>query len=668
MGAGSAVAAVSHATALASSAGRSVVAVGAKGSDCAPASASASSAAAAAATVPREEGSASAREESPRDYKGRRNGFAAASFVSVSSTCSSWPSRLNRHAAPPADLVQKAIDSGRFFPCESHGAYDWAHYHANMLGAEMGFYDVWSWRKKDEAGRKALEKYESWEDIDIAELDADWTMTYGLIGGKAFCFSDLKANLQAAKESMIGGYGAPRRAVEEAEPEAYKRLADPKGAYASFGSKHSQPLNDLCGVYRLSLEALVPLWNLSVRVAKAGNSSDVAWGFKTLLRTRKKLHEKYCGNANQVTDIARSSIVFDKLGDMLAALDFLLGEEVTEEVVSLKNRFANPVDGYSDFLVNITMPNGILVEMQLHLRTIYEVKGQGGHRMYKWMRRLMLPDNTYEGPFNDAEQPHTSDGETGTYRYADGDVYVGEFKEGEICGHGTYTYADGDVYRGQFKEGMSDGYGVYSAVDGGAYEGEWKADKKEGHGRFTYANGDVYEGEFANDTSEGRGRYRFADGGVIVGEWHDDEKNGPGTFYHPDGKAEMARYAEDEDTGEGAMWSADRTRAWRMLDGKRVGEISLKEAAKIAAKVGLPVPPVGMPPESEPADVKPSAKPAEAKSAAASKPAADAPADVKPSEKPGEAKSASDVPDSGKSPEGDLADANSSAEPSKASA
>ena len=42
--------------------------------------------------------------------------------------------------------------------------------------------------------------------------------------------------------------------------------------------------------------------------------------------------------------------------------------------------------------------------------------------------------------------------------------------------------------------------------------------------------------------------------------------------------------------GEGAQWSADRATAWRLSDGKQGEPISLEEAARIAERVGLPVP------------------------------------------------------------------------------
>ena len=40
----------------------------------------------------------------------------------------------------------------------------------------------------------------------------------------------------------------------------------------------------------------------------------------------------------------------------------------------------------------------------------------------------------------------------GTYTYADGRKYVGEWKENKKHGQGTYTYADGRKDAGEWKE------------------------------------------------------------------------------------------------------------------------------------------------------------------------------------------------------------------------
>ena len=41
----------------------------------------------------------------------------------------------------------------------------------------------------------------------------------------------------------------------------------------------------------------------------------------------------------------------------------------------------------------------------------------------------------------------------GTYTWADGSKYVGEYKDGERNGQGTYTYENGSKYVGEFKNG-----------------------------------------------------------------------------------------------------------------------------------------------------------------------------------------------------------------------
>ena len=41
----------------------------------------------------------------------------------------------------------------------------------------------------------------------------------------------------------------------------------------------------------------------------------------------------------------------------------------------------------------------------------------------------------------------------GTYTWADGDKYVGEWKDGKQNGQGTYTWADGRIKKGIWKKG-----------------------------------------------------------------------------------------------------------------------------------------------------------------------------------------------------------------------
>ena len=48
----------------------------------------------------------------------------------------------------------------------------------------------------------------------------------------------------------------------------------------------------------------------------------------------------------------------------------------------------------------------------------------------------------------------------GTYNFASGDTYVGDFKDDSKDGHGTYYWASGTRYEGEFKDGVRSGKGM----------------------------------------------------------------------------------------------------------------------------------------------------------------------------------------------------------------
>merc|ERR1712185_835713 len=74
---------------------------------------------------------------------------------------------------------------------------------------------------------------------------------------------------------------------------------------------------------------------------------------------------------------------------------------------------------------------------------------------------------------------------------------------------------------------------------------------------------------------------------------------GRGAFLLADGTVELGRFKGSAEEGEGVRWNPSRTVAHRLNKGQPVEEISLDEGAKIAAALGLPVPPVITPGEGE---------------------------------------------------------------------
>lgn len=87
---------------------------------------------------------------------------------------------------------------------------------------------------------------------------------------------------------------------------------------------------------------------------------------------------------------------------------------------------------------------------------------------------------------------------------------------------------NGDVYVGQWKDGARNGRGKQFWKDGSYYEGYWENDMANGLGRVIHADGDVYEGEWVNDKPQGKGIYLHQDGASYTGEWLNDKQHGYG--------------------------------------------------------------------------------------------------------------------------------------------
>jgi len=329
-----------------------------------------------------------------------------------------------------------------------------------------------------------------------------------------------------------------------------------------------------------------------------------------------------------VTDCARLSVVFKSASGLDLAARHVLDQTA---VATFKNRVAHPTpECYRDLLFTITLAEGHVCEVQMHLAQVTEARqGDAGPRMHKICRRVLtgpsVQKDTYcreikdgapegEGELNAAGQKEGA----GTMVFASGGMYIGQWKADQMDGAGTYYFAsgskyvgpwkadkmegeegmyyflDGSRYVGSYKASQMDGHGTRYYADGNRYVGGFQADKKEGSGDYYYANGDTFTGTYTADKKEGAEcTYFFAGTGTrFVGGYRADKRDGAGTFFYKDGTAEVCQHSGGEKSGEGAKWSVDRTTAWRLRAGKIGDEISLDEAAQIAERVGRPVPDV----------------------------------------------------------------------------
>ena len=82
-------------------------------------------------------------------------------------------------------------------------------------------------------------------------------------------------------------------------------------------------------------------------------------------------------------------------------------------------------------------------------------------------------------------------------KYANGDVYKGEFRSGNPNGKGVYLFANGVRIEGDFDGSEFDrGWGTIKYPDGSVYTGDFDQGTPNGHGVLNYANGTRFEGTF----------------------------------------------------------------------------------------------------------------------------------------------------------------------------
>lgn len=70
-------------------------------------------------------------------------------------------------------------------------------------------------------------------------------------------------------------------------------------------------------------------------------------------------------------------------------------------------------------------------------------------------------------------------------------------------GEGTYKWLDGRLYHGQYKNDKKNGFGVYIWADGRAYIGDWTVGKQDEVRVYILPNGTVKRGKWVENKREG---------------------------------------------------------------------------------------------------------------------------------------------------------------------
>ena len=95
---------------------------------------------------------------------------------------------------------------------------------------------------------------------------------------------------------------------------------------------------------------------------------------------------------------------------------------------------------------------------------------------------------------------HMQEGQ-GRYQWKDGNHYIGEWKNGEICGKGVFVWTNGNRYDGYWEEGVPKGNGTFKWPDGSFYVGNWSKDPREQNGTY-YPSGSSPDGNLEWDPQE----------------------------------------------------------------------------------------------------------------------------------------------------------------------
>ncbi|MFK7771181.1 MAG: hypothetical protein AB8F94_03540 [Saprospiraceae bacterium] len=199
----------------------------------------------------------------------------------------------------------------------------------------------------------------------------------------------------------------------------------------------------------------------------------------------------------------------------------------------------------------------------------------------------------------------------GHYKWENGDIYIGEFKEYNPHGQGTTSWINGEKYIGDYVKGMLNGYGKYYDKDGNIvnegkwidsscdenfkitlkegkcifgdcvngygvqeipksnnigsvllddydfverYEGLWKDGERHGFGVIERANKGTYVGELLTGDYHGKGIINLKNGSSYNGDFEDGERHGQGIMMLPDGSKYVGDWEGGEKHGKGKAY------------------------------------------------------------------------------------------------------------------
>jgi len=156
---------------------------------------------------------------------------------------------------------------------------------------------------------------------------------------------------------------------------------------------------DINEAYELAAEAKPALDIFSRTAAEAFGCEYIEAPLKGKERANQKLNGKYKGDLKQLQDIARGRIICDNL-EQIDALKKHIKENTNPHAEV--DRIDRPNErGYRDLKYTFPASNGLLVELQIHLRAFVEADKKT-HSHYEKIRNIT--DGAKNRPLTDREQ------------------------------------------------------------------------------------------------------------------------------------------------------------------------------------------------------------------------------------------------------------------------
>lgn len=180
---------------------------------------------------------------------------------------------------------------------------------------------------------------------------------------------------------------------------------DLEGLYAIESQTFTPPYqtsNDRENLYSNVHNAQAELGQLMQNIAAQSGSQIIIPPVKSFQRASEKVATKFKGDASQITDLARASIVADNIQELMLSYQ-ILAEQT--QVVKQKNRFAEPkASGYRDLNILVRLPNtGMIAEVQLHLNDIAQIKSGPEHQVYEKVQLIEATATKQKRPLSEFE-------------------------------------------------------------------------------------------------------------------------------------------------------------------------------------------------------------------------------------------------------------------------